>query len=244
MPERDLEKAALRGEPSYVWREGQQRRLKMITEAAGARLKGRVLDDGCGVGMYMEHLTQLAGHITGLEFDFSRARVASSRSGSILNAASESLPFAASSFDLVLSHEVIEHVRDDRLAVSEMIRILKPGGRAVIFCPNRGYPFETHGVYWRGKYHFGNIPLVNWLPRALRNRLAPHVRVYDPGDLKRLLAGARARVIQRTVIFGGYDNLVGRLGPLGRALRAFLQFLESTPLRTFGLSNFWVVERL
>ena len=161
-----------------------------------------------------------------------------------MNAASERLPFAASSFDLVLSHEVIEHVHDDRMAVGEMIRVLKPGGRAVIFCPNRGYPFETHGVYWRGKYHFGNIPLVNWLPRALRDRLAPHVRVYGARDLERLLTGTRARIVHRTVIFGGYDNLVVRFGLLGRALRAFLQFLESTPLRVFGLSNFWVVERV
>jgi SAM-dependent methyltransferase len=243
MSERDLEKAALRGEPSYVWREGQRRRLKMITEAAGSRLQGRVLDDGCGVGMYVEHLSDLSGHITGLEYDFSRARLARAGSGNILNAASESLPFPSSSFDVVLSHEVIEHVHDDLLAVREMIRVLKPGGRAVIFCPNRGYPFETHGVYWRGRYHFGNVPFVNWLPRPLRDRLAPHVRVYGPGDLERLLTGTRARVVRKTVIFGAYDNLIGRFGPLGRALRALLQFLESTPLRIFGLSNFWVVER-
>ncbi len=49
---------------------------------------------------------------------------------------------------------------------SEIFRVLKPGGRLVLFCPNRGYPFETHGIYWRGKYHFGNIPLVNYLPQA------------------------------------------------------------------------------
>jgi len=241
--ERDLEKAALRGEPSYVWREGQQRRLGMILEAAGPRLQGRVLDDGCGVGMYVEHLSGKAKHVTGLEYDFSRARLASAHASDILNGASESLPFTASSFDLVLSHEVIEHVRDDRQAMREMLRVLKPGGRAVIFCPNRGYPFETHGIYWRGKYHFGNKPLVNYLPRSLRDRLAPHVRVYSPRDLERLLAGSQARVIQRTVIFGGYDNLIARFGVLGRALRALLHFLEATPLRIVGLSNYWVIEK-
>ena len=46
-------------------------------------------------------------------------------------------------------------------------RVGKPGGRAVIFCPNRGYPFETHGIYWNGKYHFGNKFFVNYLPRTL-----------------------------------------------------------------------------
>jgi hypothetical protein len=51
------------------------------------------------------------------------------------------------------------------------------------------HPFETHGIYWRGKYHFGNIPLVNYLPRKWRDRLAPHVRVYSKRDLEKLFAG-------------------------------------------------------
>ena len=55
MNERDLEKAALRGEPSYVWRAGQERRLQMILDAAGERSHGRVLENGCGVGMYVEN---------------------------------------------------------------------------------------------------------------------------------------------------------------------------------------------
>ena len=97
----------------------------------------------------------------------------------MVNAAGERLPFPDDSFDLILSHEVLEHVADDRQAVEEMRPRAAPGGRAVIFVPNRGYPFETHGIYWRGRYHFGNIPLVNYLPRRWRDRLAPHVRVYS-----------------------------------------------------------------
>ena len=244
MTERDLQKAALRGEPSYVWRAGQERRLKMIVDSAGERLQGRVLDDGCGVGMYVERLAQAGARVAGVEYDFERAQEASGHSPEVLNAASEWLPFASGTFDLILSHEVIEHVRDDRAAVREMTRVLRPAGRAIIFCPNRGYPFETHGIYWRGQYHFGNKPFVNYLPRALRNRLAPHVRIYSPGDLARLLAGLPVRVVQQTVIFGAYDNVVARFGVLGRALRTVLQSLESSPLRIFGLSHFWVFEKL
>jgi hypothetical protein len=73
---RDLEKAALRGEPSYVWRAGQQRRLDMIVRAAEDRIHGRMLENGCGVGMYVERLAELGSRVTGLEYDFERAREA------------------------------------------------------------------------------------------------------------------------------------------------------------------------
>ena len=215
----------------------------MILRAAGERVKGAVLENGCGVGMYLEQLGRLGGHAAGLEYDFERAAEARERWPEVINAAGEFLPFASASFDFILSHEVIEHVRDDRAAVEEMVRVLRPQGRIALFCPNRGYPFETHGIYWRGKYRFGNKPLVNYLPRAWRNRLAPHVRVYSRNDLCTLFAGLPVRFIDQTVIFGAYDNIIARAPILGRALRGGLQLLERTPLRVLGLSHFWVIER-
>jgi SAM-dependent methyltransferase len=241
---RHSDKAALRGEPSYVWREGQQRRLDMIVGAAGQRMRGRILENGCGLGMYMGHMAPYGGQIFGLEYEFERAVEAGAEQPLVVNAAGEHLPYPANSFDLVLSHEVIEHVQDDRLAVAEMVRALKPGGRMVVFCPNRGYPFETHGVYWRGEYRFGNAPLVNYLPRKLRDRLAPHVNVYTRRDLARLFEGLPVKFITRTVVFGAYDNIIARKPGLGKALRAILQALERTPLRAFGLSHLWVVEKV
>ncbi|NMD32026.1 MAG: class I SAM-dependent methyltransferase, partial [Chloroflexi bacterium] len=114
----------------------------------------------------------------------------------------------------------------------------------VLFCPNRGYPFETHGIYWKGKYHFGNIPLVNYLPRRWRDRLAPHVEIYPRRSLEALFAGLPVRFVTRTVVFGAYDNIIARRPRLGRLLRGLLQWLEKTPLRALGLSHFWVVEKV
>jgi len=251
MTERNLDKAALRGEPSYVWRAGQQRRLDMIVHAAGDRIKGTILENGCGVGMYVERLSLFGGTVIGLEYDPERAAEARTNSPHILNAAGEFLPLPSGTFDLILSHEVIEHVQDDRAAIREMIRVLrspdpasrKPGGRILIFCPNRGYPFETHGIYWRGKYHFGNKLFVNYLPRVLRNKLAPHVRVYSKHNLQKLFEDLPVKFIEQTVIFGAYDNIIARFGAFGKRLRSILQFLEKTPLKAFGLSHFWVVEK-
>jgi SAM-dependent methyltransferase len=244
MTERDMHKAALRGEPSYVWRAGQQRRLDMIANAAGNRIGGIVLENGCGVGMYVQKLSGFGGRVIGLEYDLERATEAGLNSKEIVNAAGEFIPLPASTFDLILSHEVIEHVQDDCAAISEMIRVLKPGGRAVIFCPNRGYPYETHGIFWNGKYYFGNKLFVNYLPRTWRNKLAPHVRVYSRNDMQKLFDGLNVMFIERTIIFGAYDNIIARFGALGKFLRAVLQFLEATPLKGLGLSHFWVVEKL
>ena len=242
--QRNMDKAALRGEPSYVWRAGQERRLKMIVDAAEDRINGRILENGCGVGMYVEHLTLYGGKVFGLEYDFERSAEAGQNSARILNGAGENLPFPSNSFDLILSHEVIEHVQDDAQAIREMIRTLRPGGRLTLFCPNRGYPFETHGIYWRGKYRFGNIPLVNYLPRKWRDNLAPHVEVYTHRDLAKLFEGLPVKFIEKTVVFGGYDNIIARLGVPGKILRWTMQTLEKTPLKVFGLSHFWVAEKI
>jgi SAM-dependent methyltransferase len=243
MMDRNLEKAALRGEPSYVWRAGQDRRLELILKYGGEAARGVFLENGCGVGMYVEHLNPYARRVIGLEYDRERAVDAHARSAEIICAAGEQLPFPDQFFDAILSHEVLEHVQDDRLAVEEMVRVLRKGGRIIFFVPNRGYPFETHGIYWRGKYRFGNIPLVNYLPRGWRDRLAPHVRIYQTKDLMKLFDGLPVRLVYRTVIFGAYDNIIARHARLGRWLRRILQALEKTPFRILGLSHFWVVEK-
>lgn len=243
MNEEHLRKAALRGEPSYVWRAGQERRLRLITAAAGERIRGRVLVDGCGVGMYLARLAKLAHQAVGLDIEHERTLEAHQEAEQVICGAGEQLPFPDNGFDLVLSHEVLEHVQDDQAAIREIVRVLRPGGRLVLFVPNRGYPFETHGVYWHGKYKFGNIPLVNYLPRPWRNRLAPHVRVYSPGDLRKLFVGLPMRPVQQTVVYGAYDNIIARRPAAGKLLRDTLQALEGTPLKIFGLSLLWVMEK-
>lgn len=236
--------AAARGEPSYVWRAGQERRLAMIDR--WAPLSGRrVLEAGCGLGTYTAQFrARFTPHVEA--FDIEYGRVARARAGTphALVAAAEAIPYRADCFDVVLSNEVIEHVADDRAALAEMVRVCRPGGRVVIFCPNRWYPVEQHGHYWRGQYHFGNTPLINYLPDRWRNRLAPHVRTYTRRGLLRLLEGLPVRVVHATRIFGGYDNLVTRAGVVGRALRAALHLLERTPLRVLGLSHLLVLEKL
>lgn len=237
------EKAATCGEPSYVWRSGQERRLRMIREALPDLESARVLEIGCGVGRYLEKLAPLAETVVGLEYDRDRCHDAAVRHSLVVNAANEHLPFADAAFDAVLTNEVIEHVADDRASAREMVRVLGRGGRIVLFCPNRWYPVEQHGVYWRGRYHFGNIPLVNYLPDRFRDRLAPHVRTYTLRSLRKVFAGLPLREVSHTRIFGGYDNIVRRWGRPGAVLRATLHASEGTPFDLLGLSHLLVLER-
>ena len=238
----DQEQAARRGNPSFVWRAGQERRLALVRRYAP--LEGqRILDVGCGVGMYTHAFLRFSPEVYGIELELDRAREAQIRARGVAQAVGEALPFPADAFDVVFSHEVLEHVNDDRLAAQELVRVARPGGCIVVFVPNRLYPYETHGIYWRNTYRFGNIPLVNWLPDPLRNRLAPHVRTYTARGLRALFAGEPVREVALTQIFPGYDNVVARKPRLGRLLQALTYALERTPLRLWGLSHLLVLEK-
>jgi SAM-dependent methyltransferase len=238
------ELAAERGEPSYVWRSGQERRLRIL--AKWVKLEGaRILDHGCGEGLYAREFRQrFTPRVEAIDIEAERVAIAKRDIPHAVVGALEHLPYPDRAFDLVFSNEVIEHVQDDRATAVEMVRVTRPGGRIALFCPNRWWLFETHGHYWRGEYHFGNTPLINYLPDPLRNRLAPHVRAYTGHQLRRLFAGQPVRVLQHTRIFPGFDNVLRRSPMLGKALRLALYTLESTPLRVFGLSHFLVLEKL
>lgn len=239
----NLERTAERGNPSFVWREGQERRLAMVQEWVS--LAGqRVLDVGAGVGMYTAALGRCAAHVVGIEVELDRAREASQRGVTVVQALGEALPFDERAFDIVFSHEVIEHVQDDARVVAEMVRVAAPGGRLIVFCPNRWYPFETHGHYWQGRYRFGNTPLINYLPNPIRDRLAPHVRAYSTRRLRALFHHLPVRILHHTQIFPGYDNVVARKPTLGRWLRRATYLLERTPLRILGISHLLVLEKL
>ncbi|HOG45710.1 MAG TPA: class I SAM-dependent methyltransferase [Anaerolineae bacterium] len=230
------------GHPSYVWRFGQNRRFELIRQAA--RLEGaRILDVGCGLGLYVRQFRTLSDDVWGVDVDEEKVAEASQTLPNIQRAPAEALPFADGTFDTVLSHEVLEHVDDDRQAVHEAYRVLKGGGRLVVFVPNRWYPFETHGAFWGGRYHFGNIPLVNYMPNRLRARFCPHVRAYRARELRRLFDGLPGRIVVHTQIYPGYDKIAARHGALAGLFRGLTYMLEHTPLRHLGLSHLLVFEK-
>ncbi|MFA7248196.1 MAG: class I SAM-dependent methyltransferase [Dehalococcoidia bacterium] len=242
--------AARLGNPSFVWRSGQDRRLALIERYTALRGR-RVLDLGCGLGEYVRAFARRGARALGTDIATERLVEAQQRVEAtatrgvdgFLAAAGEALPFRDGAFDLIVLNEVIEHVQDDRATLREVARVLRPGGTCILFAPNRLYPFETHGIYWRGRYIFGNIPFVNWLPGVLRDRLVPHARAYRHDDWRRLIAGTPLRIIDHGYVYPGFDNIETRSRVLARAVRGFCYWAEGNALRRFGLSHLVVLRR-
>ena len=214
----------------------------------------RVLDLGCGLGEYVRAFARRGSQALGSDVAMdrlaeARQRVADDTSADtsgvrgFFGAAGEFLPLRDESMDVIVLNEVIEHVQDDEATMREISRVLRPGGICILYAPNRLYPFETHGIYLRGRYIFGNIPFVNWLPTFLRDRLVPHARAYRHGDWKRLTRGTNLRIVDHTYVYPGFDNIHHRSALLAKVVRGFCYWAEGNALRRFGLSHLVVVQR-
>jgi SAM-dependent methyltransferase len=108
-------------------------------ERAGVKVRGRVLDAGCGGGGMPLSLAEEAAFVCGIDpadrFQDAGVRLARERGVQHLAFAladGMALPFPDASFDLVLSHAVIEHVADAPLYLRECARVLAPGGHVYL----------------------------------------------------------------------------------------------------------------
>jgi len=235
-------KAIRLGHPSYVWRSGQDRRLNQIRQYVVLEDR-RILDIGCGLGMYVDKFRCFSDDVHGVDVDPEKVAEASERLPNITVAPAEHLPYGDDEFDVILLNEVIEHVDDDRLTIREAYRCLKPGGHVIIYAPNRLYPYETHGFYVFGQYYFRLLPFVNWLPHAIRDVFCPHVRIYTAREIIRLFDGLDVELVAVTHILPGLDNVAERYGPFGRLIQKARDLVEATPLRRFGISHFVVARK-
>lgn len=251
------------GRPSFVWQFGQERRLNLIQKYVSLKNK-KILDVGCGEGLYLKRFKNFTNELYGIDIDEEKIEKIKNQFPNVRVAPAEKLPFPENFFDIILFNEVLEHVEDDKKAIREAFRCLKKGGKIIIFAPNRFYPFETHGIYFKGVYHFGNFPFVNYLPNFLRNKICPHVRAYTKKDVLKLFSGfnpvrdkkikkeienkqisngVNYKILVFTQIYPGFDKIGLRYKNLASLLRNIFYFLEKTPLKIFGLSHFLIVEK-
>lgn len=129
---------------------------------------GRVLDVGCGTGYGSAILASKGRHVVGIDVSeqaVSRAQASHQRDDLEFTVMSATeLDFPTASFDAAYSIQVIEHVEDVKRHLSEVVRVLRPGGRFVVATPNR----------------------LTYSPNGLQNPF--HIREYDVRELRALLA--------------------------------------------------------
>jgi len=133
-------------EDDHWWYRG--RRLVIKQELAGLELAAdpRILDAGCGSGRNMVDLAGV-GTVTGLELaDASVAKARSRGVGEVVQGTLDALPFEAASFDLAVSLDVIEHLEDDRGALRELRRVVRPGGLLLVTVPAYQWLWGEHDI--------------------------------------------------------------------------------------------------
>jgi len=116
---------------------------------------GRLLDVGCGVKPYLPIFAPKVSTYIGVDIDEHRRAID-------CRGAATALPFLSNQFDTVLFTEVLEHVPDPVLAIKEIYRVLRPGGKLILSAPQ---------VYWLHEepldfYRFTKYGLLELLRRA------------------------------------------------------------------------------
>jgi SAM-dependent methyltransferase len=127
-----------RVEQSHWWHIGRRRIIASFVENICRRVtdrRPRILDVGCGTGANLILLSKY-GDAEGV--DVSEDALAFCRERGLEKVtlgAAEELPYEDNTFDLVTALDVVEHMDDDLAGLTEMQRVLRPGGRALLFVP-------------------------------------------------------------------------------------------------------------
>jgi SAM-dependent methyltransferase len=112
----------------------------IVEQFIGTNLHQYALDAGCGRGLYTRILIKRAQRVAALDYsedhiDALKRRLEHLPHLSLYVGSADNLPFEAEQFDLVTHCEVLEHIEDDQKVLSEIFRVLQPGGRLIISVP-------------------------------------------------------------------------------------------------------------
>ena len=149
-----------RWRPYLAWADWVMRkRLPSVVEGMAADYRylprpargAALLDVGCGNGDFLRQVQQLGWHAVGLESDPRAYSVAAERKLNVVKGSVPDTGLPPDSFDAVTLNHVIEHVHDPRRVLSELFRLVRPGGRVILTTPNwRSYGAKLFGRWWRG----------------------------------------------------------------------------------------------
>ncbi len=115
------------------------------------KVKGRFLDIGCAKGDVLEAARDMGADVYGIELNPEFVKICKDKNLNVRCGTVEDSACPDNYFDIIWMSQIIEHLPSPRNSLKEIGRILKPGGRLCIFCPNRGsYLSKLFGKYWHG----------------------------------------------------------------------------------------------
>ena len=135
----------------------------------------RVLDFGCGAGRLTQALAEHAGEVVGVDvsapmLETARRLDRGGRCTLVLNETADLRAFPDDSVDLVVTERVLQHLppRVVEGYLAEFLRVLRPGGLALVHCTTRPM-WTSRGLVWR----FAPRPVIRWAQRVLLHYPAP-----------------------------------------------------------------------
>jgi 2-polyprenyl-3-methyl-5-hydroxy-6-metoxy-1,4-benzoquinol methylase len=165
---------------------GIYKRCRVVTRRKSS---GRLLDIGCSTGAFLRGMSKYPGwELEGVEISSYAAEIGRNRFGlNIFIGTVEQADFPAQHFDVITLWDVMEHLHDPISSLTEISRILKPGGLLILRVPNLD-SFDAHlfGPYWAGLdsprhlYVFsqrtinGLIVLTNFTPIHYQTRIGSY----------------------------------------------------------------------
>lgn len=123
----------------YPQRYWQQKRFEILTRMLAGQNSG-ILDVGCGSSKIIQFLPGAVG----LDSNLSKLRFIRRFHTQIVHGTLRGLPFADETFQTVICSHVVDRIPDTTSALSELLRVLKPGGRLILGAPDYGgwqWPF-------------------------------------------------------------------------------------------------------
>jgi SAM-dependent methyltransferase len=171
--------------------------------------RGRLLDVGSGRGDVLMAAREREWEATGIDLSPSFADYAEGRSGArVRREPIEHCGFADGSFDAVILAAVLEHLYDPDETVSEIARVLRPGGAFFVDVPNEA------GLYFRLGNIYQKLRGRDWVVNVAPTFEPFHVFGFSPRSLRALLA-KHGLMVREWRVYGGRSMVPGRGGVAG-----------------------------
>lgn len=173
-----------------------KRRARKIVEQLEIKDKDKILEVGCGNGYYLNLLNRLGFELDliGVDNDPHALKDARKFIGGnkvkLILADANKLPLEEASFDKVIISEVIEHIEEEQNVLSEIYRVLKPGGVMILTTCNIDYPFLWDPVNWVLQ-HLLRTHIKSGFWAGIWNQ---HLRLYKINALNNLIKKNRFKI--------------------------------------------------